>query len=174
METFGITLATEPLPLPSLQNSTFQDFYQRHSAPVYRTALRVTGNSADAEDVMQTVFVRILNQTPRPDLAATSDSYMRRAATNAAIDILRQKTQRAENSLDVAPDHAGKPDNYLLKEMLRRALGKLKPDDAQLFVLRNVEGLSYDELAELFSIERGTVASRIHRIRETLMKAMKR
>ena len=174
METFGITLATEPVPLPSLQNSTFQDFYQRHSALVYRTAMRVTGNSADAEDVMQTVFVRVLNQTPPPDLAATSDSYMRRAATNAAIDILRQKTQRAENSLDVAPDQAGKPDNYLLKEMLRRALGKLKPDDAQLFVLRSVEGLSYDELAEQFSIERGTVASRIHRIRETLMKALKR
>ena len=174
METFGITLATEPLPLPLIQNSSFQDFYQRYSASVYRTAMRVTSNSADAEDAMQTVFMRIFNQAPPPDLTATSDSYMRRAATNAAIDILRQKAQRAENSIDLSPYQAGKPDNYVLKEMLRRALGKLKPDDAELFVLRNVEGLSYEELAEQFSIERGTVASRIHRIRETLMKALKR
>ncbi len=174
METFGITLATEPFPLPSIQNATFQDFYQRHSALVYRTAMRVTGNSADAEDVMQTVFMRILNQSPQPDLTATSESYMRRAATNASIDILRQKTQRAEKSIDLSPDQAGKPDNYVLKEMLRRALGKLKPDEAELFILRSVEGLSYDELAEQFSIERGTVASRIHRIRETLMKALRR
>ena len=174
MQTFGITLATEPLALPPIHNNTFQEFYQRHSSLVYRTAMRVTGNSADAEDVMQTIFVRILNQTPPPDLEAVTESYMRRAATNASIDVLRQKTQRAENSLEFAPDQQSKASTFLLKEMLRRALGKLKPEDAELFVLRNVEGLSYDELAEQFSIERGTVASRIHRIRETLMKALKR
>ena len=174
MQTFGITLATEPLALPPHHNSTFHDFYQRHSALVYRTAMRVTGNSADAEDVMQTIFVRVLNQSPPADLLAITESYMRRAATNAAIDVLRQKAQRAENSLEFAPDQPAKATTILLKEMLRRALGKLKPEDAELFVLRNVEGLSYDELAEQFSIERGTVASRIHRIRETLMKALKR
>ena len=70
---------------------TFQEFYQRQSATVYRAALRVTGNAEEAEDVLQTVFMRILNLTPPPLLETISESYLRRAATNAEIDILRQR-----------------------------------------------------------------------------------
>lgn len=108
METFGIALTAEPITLPPTSPPTaFQDFYQRHSATAYRTAYRVTGSSSDAEDVMQTVFLRILNQIPQPDFASLSESYIRRAATNASIDILRQKMSRAESTLDGAPDLHG-------------------------------------------------------------------
>ena len=175
METFGIALTAEPPTLPPTSPPTaFQDFFQRHSASAYRTAYRVTGSSSDAEDAMQTVFLRILNLTPQPDFASLSESYIRRAATNASIDILRQKASRAESALDGGPDLHGPSSDFLLKETLRRALARLKPEDAELFVLRNVEGLSYEELAEQFQIERGTVASRIHRIRETLLKFLQR
>ena len=176
MQTAAIALIAEPPTLPptSPPSATFQDFYQLHSATVYRTALRVTGKQADAEDVMQTVFMRILNLSAPPDLKDISESYMRRAATNASIDILRQRNSRAESPLDGGPDHPGPASNFILKEILRRAMARLKPDDAELFTLRSVEGLSYDELAEQFGIERGTVASRLHRIRESLLKALKR
>lgn len=172
MGTFGLALPAEPLPLPPA--FTFQDFYQRHSALVYRAALRVTGNAADAEDVLQTVFMRILNLQPPPVLETVSESYLRRAATNAAIDILRQKSSRGELPLEGGPDREGPANTALLKEQVRRALGRLDPEDAQLFVLRNIDGFSYDELADQFAIERGTVASRLHRIRQALLKLITR
>lgn len=172
MGTFGLTVFPEPLPLPPA--ISFQEFYHRHAPTVYRAALRVTGNDADAEDALQTVFLRILNLNPPPDLAAVNDSYLRRAATNAAIDILRQKASRGELPLDGGPDHPGPANTALLKEQVRRALSRLDPDDAQLFVLRNLEGFSYDELASQFAIERGTVASRLHRIRQALRKLITR
>jgi len=172
MGTFGLVLPPEQLPLPP--SITFQEFYLRQSATVYRAALRVTGNPADAEDVLQTVFMRILNLTPAPVLESISESYLRRAATNAGIDILRQRTSRSESPLEGGPDHAGPANTALLKEQMRRALGRLDPEDAQLFVLRNLEGLSYDELAEQFAVERGTVASRLHRIRQSLLKLITR
>ena len=118
--------------------------------------------------------MRILNLTPPPVLETISESYLRRAATNAGIDILRQRTSRGESPLEGGPDHAGPASTALLKEQMRRALGKLDPEDAQLFVLRNLEGLSYDELADQFAVERGTVASRLHRIRQSLLKLITR
>ena len=74
--------------------------YERHSETVYRTALRVTGNQADAEDILQTVFMRVLHQENSLDPETTPASYFRRAATNAALDILRRRTSRNEAPLD--------------------------------------------------------------------------
>ena len=72
MGTFGLALPPEQLRLPP--SITFQEFYQRQSATVYRAALRVTGNAEDAEDVLQTVFMRILNLTPPPVLETISEA----------------------------------------------------------------------------------------------------
>lgn len=172
MEASGLALTAEPIPLQPTND--FQNFYQRHSASVFRAAYRVTGNRADAEDVLQTVFLHILNLTPPLDLASTSDSYLRRSATNASIDLLRKKSTRSESPLDGRPDPKAHTASFLLKETLRRALARLKPEEAELFVLREVEGLTYEELAEQFELERGTVASRLHRIRQSLLKSLQR
>ena len=67
-----------------------------------------------------------------------------------------------------APERS--PTALLLKESLRRALAKLPEESAEMFVLCYLEGYSYDELAEQYGIERGTVASRLHRIRAEIRK----
>jgi RNA polymerase sigma-70 factor (ECF subfamily) len=67
-------------------------------------------------------------------------------------------------------EYGGKEGPALLKERLRRALAKLPPADAELFVLCYLEGYSYEELAKLFQVERGTVASRLFRTRAVLRK----
>ena len=146
----------------------FQDLYQRHSAAVYRTALRVTGNAADAEDVLQNVFLRILDRQNTVDPDWSPESYLRRAATNAAIDLLRRKAASQETAMEQGREYGGKESTVLLKERVRRALSKLPPDDAELFVLCYLEGYSYDELAKMFEVERGTIASRLFRIRAVL------
>jgi RNA polymerase sigma-70 factor (ECF subfamily) len=155
-------------------SSTFQQLYQQYAATVYRTALRVTGNPADAEDVLQSVFLRLWNQGGALELAYSSEHYLRRAATNAGIDIIRKRQSQKETALENSPERATPAKDAVLKEMVRQALAKLDPEDAELFTLRNVDGFSYEELAALFGIERGTVASRLHRIRQDLLILIQR
>ncbi len=151
----------------------FTDLYERYSETVYRAALRVTGNPADAEDVLQTVFLRMINNRIAPD-PESPEPYLRRAATNASIDLLRRKSTLPEIELDEGRDYHTAQSTALLKERLRRALAKLPAEDAELFVLCYLEGYSYSELAEQFQAERGTIASRLHRIRTVLQKHLSR
>jgi RNA polymerase sigma-70 factor (ECF subfamily) len=152
----------------------FTELYERHHAAVYRAALRITGNPADAEDALQIVFLRILNQSGRPDPARLCDAYFRRAATNAALDLLRRRISHGESHLDDASEPATAESPALLREQLRRAIAMLAASDAEMFLLRYVEGLSNGELAELFGLEKNNIAVRLHRIRQTLQAEMKR
>lgn len=152
----------------------FAELYERHYAAVYRAALRVTGNPSDAEDVLQTVFLRVLKQGGRVDTALVPEAYFRRAAANAAVDVLRRRVFRAESQLDEASPHAATDSPTLLKERLRRAIATLEPGDAELFLLRYVEGLSNGELAEMFGLEKNNIAVRLHRIRQALQTEMER
>ncbi len=177
METASLAMGEHTT--PPTQTSDFRDLYEEHSEAVYYTALRVTGNPNDAEDVLQTVFLRILDREPRLDAALSPGAYLRRAAANAAIDLLRRKKTRRENdiegvgearaSLHAVPDGA-RAETFFLKEQLRAALSRLSPENAELFVLCHLEGYSYDELAALMNVERGTIGSRLHRIKAALKK----
>jgi RNA polymerase sigma-70 factor (ECF subfamily) len=155
----------------------FAGLYERHYETVFRTALRVTGNPADAEDVLQTVFLRVL---ARGDDTALPAAYFRRAAVNAAVDVLRRRELHAESAYDDSAPHvtgaaqlAVQPP-VLLKERLRRAIATLDGDDASLFLLRHVEGLTIEELAGMFEIEKNNVAVRLHRIRQRLQAEVER
>ena len=152
----------------------FSELYERHHGTVYRAALRITGNPSDAEDVLQTVFLRVLNQGCRLDPAHVSQAYFRRASANAAVDLLRRRNSHAESPLEGAALRGGSENQALLKERLRRAIATLEQSDAVLFLLRFVEGLSNGELAELFGLEKNNIAVRLHRIRQTLQAEMER
>ena len=162
------SLAIHAAPLAMGRPPGFQELYQQQSETVYRTALRITGNPADAEDVLQTVFLRILNQQERCEMSSIAAAYFRRAATNASIDVLRRRMAQAETPLEDQPWQATRESSPLLKQRLRQAIGRLDPEDAELFLLKYVEGLSVTELAEQFGIGMGTVGSRLFRIREAL------
>src|SRR5215510_8609152 len=104
--------------------ASFTELYNRHYEAVFRAALRVTGNPADAEDVLQTVFLRVLAQ--------------REGAEDLAFPAARRRELRAESDYEDR-EHAAEP-SLLLKERLRRAIAVLDIDDASLFLLRYVEG----------------------------------
>ena len=152
----------------------FAELYERHYEAVFRAALRVTGNPADAEDVVQTVFLRVMAGGGDVDGVAQPAAYFRRAAINAAVDVLRRRELRAESAYDSEAPHATVQPSLLLKERLRRALGILEPDDASLFLLRHVEGLSIEELAGMFQMEKNNVSVKLHRIRHRLQAEMER
>ena len=151
----------------------FAELYECHYEAVFRAALRVTGNPADAEDALQTVFVRVLARAGDVDEVALPAAYFRRAAVNAAVDLLRRRELRAESAVDDRELRAVQPP-LLLKEQLRRAIASLDSDDASLFLLRHVEGLSIEELAGLFEMEKNNVTVRLHRIRQRLQAEMER
>jgi RNA polymerase sigma-70 factor, ECF subfamily len=164
-----------PISMPSTAPVTgFAELYERHYETVFRAALRVTGNPADAEDVLQTVFLRVMAGGGHLEDVGVPAAYFRRAAVNAAVDVLRRRELRAESAYDSPEPHAAVQHPFLLKERLRRALGILDRDDASLFLLRHVEGLSIEELAGMFQMEKNNVSVRLHRIRIRLQAEMQR
>jgi RNA polymerase sigma-70 factor (ECF subfamily) len=151
--------------------------YREHAALVVQAAFRVTGNANDAEDVLQTVFTRLAARDRRPEFTTGSAAYLRRAATNAALDIVQSRYARSGVSLDAAgPDAQRDPAPGLdrreegreLRMHLRRALSKLSRRSAEAFVLRYFEGLDNAEIADHLGTSSGTVAVTLHRARTRL------
>jgi RNA polymerase sigma-70 factor, ECF subfamily len=161
-------------PIIMTSSAEIAELYESQHATVYRAALRVTGNAADAEDVLQTVFLRVLNQGGRLEHALRPEAYFRRAAVNAAIDLLRRRIAHTEIQINDASVPPAKEATALLKERLRRAIATLEENDAIMFLLRYVEGLSNGELAEMFGQEKNNIAVRLHRIRQALQIEMER
>jgi RNA polymerase sigma-70 factor (ECF subfamily) len=144
---------------------------------VFRTAYRITGNAADAEDVLQTVFLRLLRREPGTSAVDSYESYLRRSAVNAALDIVRSGRDWKNVPLDdLSPGPAtslpgGKEtESRELREQLRRALARLQPREAEIFALRFFEERSNQEIARMLGISQVHVAVILHRTRGLLQK----
>ena len=168
------TILSSAQPVAMDTSAEFANLYERHYAAVYGTALRITGNPADAEDVLQTVFLRVLKQGGRMDPSHAPEPYFRRAATNASLDLLRRRVSHRETALEEAHSQTSKEGTAFLKQMLRHALASLDPSDAVMFTLRYVEGMTNGELAEMFDQEKNSIAVRLHRIRQALQTKLER
>jgi len=141
---------------------------------VFRTAYRITGNVADAEDVLQTVFLRMARRDDSADAVERPENYLRRAAVHAALDLVRARRSSAEIELDHLP--AGRnssPDQGDLRELFRRALSELPARSAEIFTLRFFEGLTNPEIAKTLGISSITVAVTLHRTRRILQKNLR-
>lgn len=145
--------------------------YAAHRDAVFQTALRITRNPADAEDVVQTVFLRMIRNELHLDPRRSPAAYLRRAAANASIDLLRQRAQRGETTLP--EHHPAWTGEWLERRQVREAIEKLPPQNASLFALHYQHGYGCAELARRFGMEDGTVKSRLHRIRAALRKQLR-
>ena len=159
--------------VPIIPNA-FEDMYRDHHAMVYRTAYRVTGNAADAEDVLQTVFMRIVRRDESARSIDQPENYLRRAAVHAALDVVRARRRPSVVDLDRLPASAGsRPDQGDLRETLRQALSELPERSAEVFTLRFFEGLSNPEIARALSISSIQVAVTLHRARRILQTKLR-
>ena len=152
------------------EQAWMEELYASHRDFIYRVALRVIRNADDAEDAVQNVFLRMMRNGRPPDVGSGAAAYWRRAAVNAAIDVIRKRTQRAET--DLPPSHPAAEQRVMERHHVRQVLGKLPPENAELFELHYRGGYSYEELAERFGIHVGAVKSRLYRIRAALQKQM--
>ena len=152
----------------------------QHSARVYRLAYRLTGNRHDAEDLTQEVFVRVFRSlssyTP-----GTFEGWLHRITTNLFLDQARRKQRirfdaLAEDADSRMPGRMPSPDTQvadrLFDDDVEAALSALPPDFRAAVVLCDIEGLSYEEIADVLDLKLGTVRSRIHRGRAMLRKAL--
>ena len=139
---------------------------------VFRTAYRITGNAADAEDVLQTIFMRMLRRDSGIAEVEKPESYLRRAAVNASVDLLRTRHAEHNMPLNEVAGRAGEP-SLELKECLRRALALLTPRAAEIFALRYFEDYSNQQIAQTLNMSQVLVAVTLHRTRRQLQKEIR-
>jgi RNA polymerase sigma-70 factor (ECF subfamily) len=151
--------------------------FRDHHRLVLRAAYRITGNAQDAEDVLQTVFLRLIRREGGSPLSDSLAGYLHRAAVNAALDLVRsRRSDRVAPLQDVqGVAHADEDqdpgrlhDRGELREQVRRALGKVNPKAAEIFVLRYFEGYGNHEIARMLGTSRSTINVTLHRTRNRL------
>lgn len=163
--------------------NAFEELVLEYEKKVYNVALRMLNNSEDAADMTQEAFIKAYNslQSFRGD--SKFSVWLYRIVSNVCLDFLRSKNRRPTVSLSVedddgedaqldVADESQSPelllDRKLTRDSVRRGLDSLPPDYRQILLLREIQGLSYDEIAQALSLEVGTVKSRIFRARKRL------
>ncbi len=177
--TTAVPVTTAPEPAPWTPPS-WDQVVREHSARVYRLAYRLTGNVPDAEDLTQEVFVRVFRSlssyTP-----GTFEGWLHRITTNLFLDMARRKQRiRFEGLGEEAagrlsgdePTPAQAFDARHLDGDVQQAIAALAPEYRAAVVLCDIEGLSYEEVADTLGVKLGTVRSRIHRGRAQLRVAL--
>ncbi len=170
--------AIAAIPLGETSEGVSQLFREHHRR-VLLAAYRITGNMADAEDVAQTVFLRLATGNILP--LVNVGSYLYRAALNGALDLLRRRKAAALEPLELtvveATAHPGNsPDTDLrvneLRAWLRLAISELAPRAAEMFTLRYLDDLNNREIAACMGTSQAVVAVTLHQARAKLKKRL--
>jgi RNA polymerase sigma-70 factor, ECF subfamily len=157
---------------------------ERYQRRVVGVALAVVHNPEDAVELAQETFVRAYENLGGFESRSSFSTWLYRIAANLAIDLRRREGRHtfvrgdeAEIEIDRLPNASG--DSFVeysrgeLNQRLRAALDELTPDHRAVILLREVEGLSYDEISDILECPRGTVMSRLHYARNRLRAILK-
>ena len=155
--------------------------FERHHDRVFRTAYRVTGSPADAEDVLQTVFLRLARGSEAAITLDNPDGYFARAAINASLDLLRARKRSKAVAVDDIEGHAAiglvsrrtpesAHEDRELRGLIREAVAKLGPTAGQMFALRYFEGYDNGEIGQMMNTSALVVGVTLHRARARLRK----
>jgi RNA polymerase sigma factor (sigma-70 family) len=160
----------EPLP------QEFADLFEAHYVLVFRTAYGVTGRVEDAEDVVQTVFLRLLQRERPPDFLKNPKGYLYRAAVNLSLTIVQRRQRRAvaEASEELAVSVPARASSRAeeVHRQLYDAIAQLKPKAASILILRYLHNYSDAEIAALLGTSRGVIAVTLYRSRARLKQLL--
>jgi RNA polymerase sigma-70 factor (ECF subfamily) len=165
----------------------FRSLVERHSRALFRIAYRITGNEADAEDVVQESFIRAYRGMAQYDGRATFQAWIYRIASNYALDLLAAKKRRNWEQIDGDADHGGLLDSLpaasptperlaassQVREQVESALGALTDLERTAFVLRHFEGLPLDEIGAAMGINLNSVKQSVFRAVQKLRVALR-
>src|SRR6476660_9620913 len=160
----------------------FEELYRAHAGKLFSVACRMLGNTADAEDLLQEIFLSAHRKLESFRGEAALGTWLYRLATNHCLDYLRSRAARTNQVTDALEDDAGavEPGGRTLAEQtvtkmdLERALAMLPEGCRAAFVLHDVQGLEHGEVAQALGIAEGTSKSQVHkarlRLRSLLLK----
>lgn len=163
------------------ETEAFEQLVLEHQKNVYNLALRMVGNPDDAYDMSQEAFIKAFNSLKSFRGESKFSVWLYRLTSNVCIDFLRKRKRRSELSLTEDDEEGGQieladsrftPESEVEKNELREAvksgIESLPEDYRSVIVLREINGLSYEEIAEVTGLEAGTVKSRLFRARKRL------
>jgi len=163
--------------------NAFEKLVTEYEKSVYAITLRMTNNAEDAADMTQETFIKAYNSLQAFRGDSKFSVWLFRIATNVCLDFLRSRNRKQTVSLSVEDDEGEEAqldiadesqspelllERGLTRDAVRRGLDTLPPDYRQILLLREIQGLSYEEIAEALRLEVGTVKSRIFRARKKL------
>jgi len=156
--------------------SEYEQLFREHSPMLYRTAYSLLDNAADAEDVLQTVFLRLMRSGLPAELKRNAKGYLYRAAVNASLDSIRARKRRGSTEQTDHADTATASDSESVEETHRRladALAELHPRAAQILILKYVHSYKDADIARILGTSRGAIAMRLLRSRFRLKEIMR-
>jgi RNA polymerase sigma-70 factor (ECF subfamily) len=178
---FKVIEGAKPEAEPDASCTELERLFREHYDRVFRAAYRITGSVVDAEDVLQTVFLRLSRRAGNINLEPSPSSYLHRAAINASLDLMRQRARADSIPIDeVAPALAAhsrhNPEmqsrNSEMRASLRKAIGKLGEKSGEMFALKYFEGFDNTEIAEMMGTSAMVVGVLLHRARTRVKKEM--
>jgi len=153
----------------------FEDIVREHYQMAYHTAYGVIGNTEDAEDVAQTIFLRLLHHGTSGEAKRNPRAYLYRAAVNESLNLIRSRKRQILT--DAADKFAATPpaseSAEEIHQRLYRAVAQISPSAAHILVLRYVHKYSDAEIAKLLGTSRGTIAVSLYRTHARLKKLMR-
>lgn len=165
--------------LQKRDEAAFEELIRQYEKKVYTLCFRMCGNSEDAEEAAQDAFLALWRGIDRFRQESTLSTWIYRLATNACIDTLRRRKKQSGSvslddeelfvdAVDTSPQPQETVEHREAQILLQEGLSALPEEYRKVLILREIEGLSYTEIAESASIELGTVKSRISRGRSLL------
>ena len=160
----------------------FEELYRTHAAKLYGLVLRMVGNPADAEDLLQEIFLSAHRKLESFRGESALGTWLYRLATNQCLDHLRSRAARTGQVTDTLDDELGLPapggrgiaEQTVTKMDLERALAQLPEGCRAAFLLHDVQGLEHREVADALGIAEGTSKSQVHKARLRLRAILSR
>jgi len=161
--------------------SAFEQLVERHRVIVFRVAARIVGPD-DAEDVSQDAFLRAFHRLDQYRGTARFRTWLLQITQNVALNTLAWASRRPTEPTAETPDAADRDpirqpasalEEHERRQRLELKLGGLRPEYRSLVVLRDLEGLSYSEIADVLDMPIGSVKGRLHRAREELIDLLR-
>jgi RNA polymerase sigma-70 factor, ECF subfamily len=155
--------------------AAFEELYRAHAGKLFSVACRMVGNPADAEDLLQEIFLSAHRKLEGFRGDSALGTWLYRLATNHCLDHLRSRSARMNQVTDALDDEPGQQvgsrslaEQTITKMDLERALAQLPEGCRAAFVLHDVQGLEHREVGEVLGVAEGTSKSQVHKARQRL------
>ena len=149
----------------------FTELYNRHSSRVYAYCRRFLGNKEDAQDVFQETFVRFLDSAKQDRIMTNVPAFLLKIARNLCVNAKRKDKKPITFEDYMVVDNRNNDNNELLK-LIKMAIDILPNEYKEIFVLREYNGLSYHEIAEIVEVPLSTVKIRIFRAKQKIREIL--